>query len=282
VGLDGSCDVNGAEDCTACDVGYTLIGQVCSANTCTCTGGTAATAVDGTCEANNSEDCTACDPGYTLNGQVCDAHTCSCTGGIAAVAADGSCDVDDAEDCTECDARHRLNGQVCNVFFITYGAQSASSTLSGHCGGRNVVTNGIPQHGLWATREECKSACAANAECWAYEIDLKNPSTCSLRTENHGLISYFGCENSADCEQAWQCNFKAGRAPTGVVQAQQMAAETTTAHEGSKHEVATVIALVAIVVVALVVGVAMIGIKVMKMRISRRMTVPVDIEIEQA
>lgn len=29
VATDGSCDVNGAEDCTACDAGYTLNGQVC-------------------------------------------------------------------------------------------------------------------------------------------------------------------------------------------------------------------------------------------------------------
>jgi hypothetical protein len=26
---DGSCDVDNAEDCTACDAGFTLIGQVC-------------------------------------------------------------------------------------------------------------------------------------------------------------------------------------------------------------------------------------------------------------
>ena len=29
VANDGSCEVNGAEDCTACNTGYTLNGQVC-------------------------------------------------------------------------------------------------------------------------------------------------------------------------------------------------------------------------------------------------------------
>ena len=27
--VDGSCEVNGTEDCTACNTGYTLNGQVC-------------------------------------------------------------------------------------------------------------------------------------------------------------------------------------------------------------------------------------------------------------
>ena len=58
-------------DCTACDAGYTLNGQVCDAHTCTCTGGTAAIASDGTCETDAAEDCTACDTGYTLKGQSC-------------------------------------------------------------------------------------------------------------------------------------------------------------------------------------------------------------------
>jgi hypothetical protein len=69
----GGCDVAGAEDCSACNAGYTLNGQVCDANICTCTGGTAAIATDGSCDVSNAEDCTACNAGYTLNGQVCDA-----------------------------------------------------------------------------------------------------------------------------------------------------------------------------------------------------------------
>jgi hypothetical protein len=68
----GGCDVAGAEDCSACNAGYTLNGQVCDANICTCTGGTAAIATDGSCDVSNAEDCTACNAGYTLNGQVCD------------------------------------------------------------------------------------------------------------------------------------------------------------------------------------------------------------------
>ena len=122
VAADGSCDIDGAEDCTDCDVGYTLNGQVCDAHSCTCTGGTAATAADGSCDVDAAEDCAACDPGYTPNGQVCDANTCTCTGGTAAVAADGSCDVHGAEDCTDCDAGYTLNGQVCD------GSSGGSST----------------------------------------------------------------------------------------------------------------------------------------------------------
>ena len=41
------------------------------ANTCTCTGGTAAVGTDGSCETDGAEDCTACDAGYWLNGQYC-------------------------------------------------------------------------------------------------------------------------------------------------------------------------------------------------------------------
>lgn len=48
------------------------------ANTCSCSGGTAAAAGDGSCEVDGAEDCTACDGGWVLNGQVCNEITCNC------------------------------------------------------------------------------------------------------------------------------------------------------------------------------------------------------------
>jgi len=45
VATDGSCEVDAAEDCTACNTGYTLDGQVCNVNTCS---NTPAAPTDGT------------------------------------------------------------------------------------------------------------------------------------------------------------------------------------------------------------------------------------------
>jgi len=62
------------------------------------------------------------------------------------------------------------------------------------------------------------------------------------------------------------------------------AAETAaadTAHGGSKKEAGTMIGLAAVVAVAVVAAVAMIGIMAWKMRTDHRVTVPVDIELEQ-
>ena len=133
VAVDGTCNVDGAEDCTACNTGYTLNGQVCNAHSCTCTGGTAAVAVDGSCNVDGAEDCTACNTGYTLNGQVCNAHSCTCTGGTAAVAVDGTCNVDGAEDCTACNTGYTLNGQVCNAHSCTCTGGTAAVAVDGTC-----------------------------------------------------------------------------------------------------------------------------------------------------
>ena len=131
--VDGTCNVDGAEDCTACNTGYALNEQVCNAHSCMCTEGTAAVAVDGSCNVDGAKDCTACNTGYTLNGQVCNAHSCTCTGGTAAVVVDGSCNVDGAEDCTACNTGYTLNGQVCNAHSCACTGGTAAVAVDGTC-----------------------------------------------------------------------------------------------------------------------------------------------------
>ena len=96
VAYDGSCETGGAEICTdcnagyafhaetatcECDAGFTLVGQACEENICSCHRGSAAVSFDGSCSINGDEHCTSCEIGFRLEGKLCIANTCTCDGG---------------------------------------------------------------------------------------------------------------------------------------------------------------------------------------------------------
>ena len=95
------CAADGTEDCSACDVGYTMSApaaagaQTCMANVCVCLGGTAVVTGWGAseiCTANGTVECSACDLGYVMSApeglQSCMPNVCSpnvCPNGTAIV-----------------------------------------------------------------------------------------------------------------------------------------------------------------------------------------------------
>ena len=110
--------------------------SACTANTCTCTGGTVATGAD--CTTDGAEMCTGCNSGYTLNGDVCDPVQ-GCMNSLAnnynavALVDDGSCTFDD---CTighdlyisqVCGGDCTFNGEYANI----HNSGSATCDLTG-------------------------------------------------------------------------------------------------------------------------------------------------------
>jgi hypothetical protein len=101
-----SCTSDGAAICSGCSASYHLSGTSCEANTCTCSSGTAATGT--ACTTNGGSICTGCSAGYYLSGTSCAANTCSCSTGTAATGT--ACTTNGASICSGCSAGYHLGG----------------------------------------------------------------------------------------------------------------------------------------------------------------------------
>ena len=77
--------------CSACDMGYRLVNDLCVANVCTCDNGTPATGTN--CLEDGEPHCETCDSGWFINeaNQCVDSISCSCPNGTAATGTVANC-----------------------------------------------------------------------------------------------------------------------------------------------------------------------------------------------
>ena len=117
-----ACEINSAERCAECDLGYVLTGasggpRFCSeigAAVCVCANGTpergAACSTD-----SGDEQCESCNDGFwrerNSDGEYsCSEKSCTCANGQASTGSD--CDVHGAEACTSCEDAYHLEGET--------------------------------------------------------------------------------------------------------------------------------------------------------------------------
>lgn len=91
--------------CTSCNPGYTMFGEECVKNKCTCLLGDAAEGTD--CDVPGTEKCTKCrTPGYKLVGSSCKPQ-CRCKNGTPVGGNDCLVPI---ERCQKCDGSYKLTG----------------------------------------------------------------------------------------------------------------------------------------------------------------------------